>query len=319
MNDISDRPPTSTVVPIGVLGAASLVGRPLVESLTARGIPVVACSRRPPDPARPAAATVTWCLPGAADPIGRPVPRWITVCPLWSVPEHLPWLEALGVRSLVAISSTSVLTKRRSPEAGERAVAARLAEAERTLAVWGARRAAAICLLRPTMIYDGVTDGNIAAIAAFIRRRGWFPVAGPARGLRQPVHAADVAAACLAALEKAPLPQTVYAVSGLEPTPFTDLVAEVFTACGRRPRILHVPRWLAAIAAPLVDRRGRISLAGMAARMNDDLSCDHGDAARDLGFDPRPCTAATLAAGFQAATAATGPTPGADPLAEAPA
>ena len=65
-----------------------------------------------------------------------------------------------------------------------------------------------------TMIYDGVTDGNIAAIAAFIRRRGWFPVAGPARGLRQPVHAADVAAACLAALEKAPLPQTVYAVSG---------------------------------------------------------------------------------------------------------
>ena len=132
-------------------------------------------------------------------------------------------------------------------------------------------------------------------------------------------NALEALDACLAALEKAPLPQTVYEISGREPVPFCDLVAEVFAACGRRPRILHVPRWLATIAAPLVDRTGRTSLAGMAARMNDDLSCDHADAARDLGFDPRPCTAATLAGSSRPATAATRTTTGADPLAEAPA
>lgn len=310
MTAMLDRPIPSADAPVGVLGAASLVGRPLVDALRGRGIPVVACSRRPQDAARPADTGTTWCLPGAADPIGRPVPRWIAVCPLWSVPEHLPWLEASGVRSLVAISSTSVLTKHRSPDAGERAVAARLAEAERSLSAWATRRAASICLLQPTMIYDGVSDGNIAAIAAFIRRRGWFPVAGPAQGLRQPVHAADVATACVAALERSPLPQSVYTLSGREAVPFCDLVAMVFAAHGRHPRILHVPRWLVTIASPLVARAGRGSLAGMAARMNEDLSFDHGDAARDLGFDPRPFTAAVTG----------GPVPTtADPLAEAPA
>lgn len=314
MNAHLDHPRAASETPVGILGAASLVGRPLVDSLQRRGIPVVACSRRPREPAEADAAGVSWCVPGAADPIGRPVPRWIAVCPLWSVPAQLPWLESLGARSLVAISSTSVITKRRSPDARERAIAAHLAEAEEAVTAWATQAAATLCLLRPTMIYDGITDGNVASIAAFIRRRGWFPVAGPARGLRQPVHAADVAAACLAALERSPVPQTVYTLSGREPLPFCDLVAEVFAACGRRARIVHVPRWLVSVAAPLVDRTGRGTLAGMAARMNEDLSFDHDDAARDLGFDPRPFAAAAAHI-----TASTPAAPQPDPLAEAPA
>jgi nucleoside-diphosphate-sugar epimerase len=276
---------------IGVLGATSLVGRPLIDRLVARGDRVVACSRQ----TRSKAEGVTWCTPGTRDPIGEPVPRWITVCPLWTVPEHLPWLESLGIRSLVALSSTSMISKRESPDPDERAVAATLSNAEATLGTWAERSGATLCLLRPTMIYDGVNDLNVAAIATFIRRYGFFPVAGPASGLRQPVHAADVAAACVAALDHAPVPQALYTLSGPVPLPFRDVVAEVFVACGRTPRIVHVPRWAVSLLSPLARLAGRRgSMTGIAARMNEDLVFDHAAAARDLGFAPRPFASSSL-------------------------
>lgn len=295
MNASPDSAAALRPTPLGVLGASSLVGRPLLAAASARGTRVVACSRTAPTGGQADGAGPAWCRPGTPDPIGGAVPRWIAVCPVWAVAEHLPWLESLGIRSLVAISSTSLLTKRRSPDARERAVAARLEQAEAGLTGWAESRDVRLCLLRPTMIYDGVSDANVALIARFIRRRGWFPVVGPARGLRQPVHAADVAAACLAAAERLPLPRTVYTLSGREPLPFCDLVAEVFRACGREPRIVHVPRPVAAALAPLARLvGGGISLRGMAARMNEDLDFDHAAAAADLGFTPRAFAAATL-------------------------
>lgn len=288
--------PDSAGAALGVLGAASLVGGPLLGAAVARGIRVVACSRTATAGGPAHGAGPAWCRPGTPDPIGGAVPRWIAVCPVWAVAEHLPWLESLGIRSLVAVSSTSLLTKRRSPDAGERAVAARLELAEAELTRWAESHDVRLCLLRPTMIYDGVSDANVAEIARFIRRRGWFPVAGPARGLRQPVHATDVADACLAAAERLPLPRTVYTLSGRQPLPFCQLVAEVFRACGREPRIVHVPRPLAAALAPLARLAGGgMSVSGMASRMNEDLDFDHSAAAVDLGFAPRAFSATVLA------------------------
>jgi nucleoside-diphosphate-sugar epimerase len=283
---------------VGVLGSTSLVGGPLVAQLGAAGWRAIACSRA--SGARQAghpSSTAGVCRPGDARPGGEPiVATWITLCPLWAVPEWLPWLESLGIRRLVAVSSTSVLTRRRSPDAAERRVAEALAAAEEAVGGWCAARGAAMSLLRPTLIYDGVTDGTIAAIAGFARRRGWFPVAGPARGLRQPVHAADVAAACVAAIA-ADDAAGCYTISGGTALPFRDLVAEVFIACGLAPRIVHVPRPIWAAALPVARALGiaRDVSAGMAARMNDDLAFDHGPATRDLGFRPRPFTAAELA------------------------
>ena len=296
MNASPDSAGAHPATPLGILGAASLVGRPLLAAARGRGTRLVACSRAANAGGRTDGPGLVWCRPGTPDPIGGPVPRWIAVCPAWAVAEHLPWLESLGVRALVAISSTSLLTKHRSPDARERAVAERLERAEAEITRWAESRGVRLCLLRPTMIYDGVSDANVAAIARFIRRHGWFPVAGPARGLRQPVHAADVAAACLAAAERLPLPRTIYTLSGRAPLPFCDLVAEVFRAGGREPRIIHVPRPMAAALAPLGRLAGGgISLRGMAARMNEDLAFDHSAAATDLGFAPRAFSAAVLA------------------------
>ncbi len=277
---------------VGVLGGTSLVGRPLLPLLAAAGWRPLACTRAAIPPVGPAEGGWIWCHPGDPRPGGEAtVSMWLSLCPLWTLPDHLPWLESLSIRRLVALSSTSLITKRASPDPAERRLAAGLATAEETLRAWSRARGVELCLLRPTLIYDGVRDRNVAAIAAFIRRHGWFPVAGPARGQRQPVHADCVAAACVAAVGRDGL-APAYTLSGGAPLAFCDLVTAIFTACGLPPRIIHVPRPLWALLLPLVRALGIAAGAstGMAARMNEDLGFDHAAAARDLGFRPRPFT-----------------------------
>ena len=279
---------------VGVLGATSLVGEPLLPLLTAAGWRTIACTRATCLPCGPADGGVSWCHPGDARPGGETVvATWIALCPLWALPNQLAWLESLSIRRLVALSSTSLITKRESPDPEERRVARVLAATEQTLRAWSVARDVEVCLLQPTMIYDGVRDGNVAAIAAFVRRHGWFPVAGPARGRRQPVHAACVAAACVAAIGRDSL-APAYTLSGGAALPFRELVAAVFAACGLPPRIIHVPRPVWTILLPLARAFGIAEgvSRGMAARMNDDLAFDHADAAHDLGFRPRPFTLA---------------------------
>jgi nucleoside-diphosphate-sugar epimerase len=272
---------------VGVLGATSLVGWPLMQQLVAAGSGVVACSRNPPVDAR--AAGITWHRSGSALPDGIRLPGWIAVCPLWATVAAFDWLRGSGLERLVALSSTSVFSKSGSPDPAERALAGRLAAAEAELARLAAAAGTRLVILRPTMIYDGNSDGNVAAIAAWVKRWGWFPLSGAARGLRQPVHAADVAAACRAAHEH-PGPRLDYTLSGGERLPFCDLVRRACEPHGQSPRLVHLP----ALAWRLLASAGRATglaagaTSGMAARMNEDLVFDHSAATADLGFRPRP-------------------------------
>ena len=97
----------------------------------------------------------------------------------------------------MAVSSTSRITKAHSPIAEEQAVAARLAAGE--AAVIAACTAAGVgwTLLRPTLIYAEGEDRNISRLAGLIARFGVLPLAGRGEGLRQPVHAADLAHAAV--------------------------------------------------------------------------------------------------------------------------
>ncbi len=272
---------------VGVLGATSLVGPPLVARLVQTGRHVLACSRQPP--AEPSADGITWCRPGGYLPAASPVTHWIALCPPWATVDVFDWLVASGAKRLVALSSTSIATKQRSPDVTERRLAEQLAASEEALITRASRAGVILVLLRPTMIYDGCSDGNITTILAFVRRFGWFPVCGPACGLRQPVHADDVASACLAALDHR-APRATYTLSGGEVLPFHDLIERTCRAHGLKPRLIHLPRvawqFAACVGRMLGFTHG--ATTGTAARMNEDLSWDHGDASRDLGFRPRP-------------------------------
>ena len=308
------EPPTArssdTLGTAGVLGATSFVGRSVLARLRASGAlasrldhhgstpadstasPVFAFSRKAHPSAAPDAPTtldgIRWHqLPVSPGTWTASIPHWIAVCPLWAVPEHFPLLEAAGARRLVALSSTSRFTKRDSAAASERAIATRLATAEDEVLDGARARGIAATILRPTMIYDGIHDRNVARIAEFIRRLGFYPVAGAAEGLRQPVHGDDVAAACQAALVCDGLRET-YEISGGESIPYREMVRRIFAWLGRPPRLARIPLPLVRASLPLASLLpGLASLATMAARMNEDLVFDHGAAARDFGFRPR--------------------------------
>jgi uncharacterized protein YbjT (DUF2867 family) len=281
---------------VGVLGASSLVGECLLPLLTGAGRLVLAFSRNAEGQAH--GDGVTWQqLPltksiTVTEPSGgnlKVTPYWICVAPIWVLPEHFALLEAHGVRRVVVLSSTSLFTKDDSSDPQEQAVALRLAEAEAQVQAWAQSRGVGWVILRPTLIYGFGRDKNISEIARFIRRFGFFPLFGKANGLRQPVHAANVATACLGALHAACATNRAYNISGAESLPYREMVARIFAALGRRTRMLTVPMWIFGMAITLVRflPRYRQWSVAMAERMNHDLVFDHRDAIRDFGFTPR--------------------------------
>ena len=92
-----------------MLGATSFIGgRLLAREAAGR----VHAFTRGPLPGGGCMAGVTWHALEAGPPAGLVAPRVIALSPLWALPGHFSLLESLGCRRLVALSSTSVFTKR---------------------------------------------------------------------------------------------------------------------------------------------------------------------------------------------------------------
>ena len=276
---------------VGVLGASSLVGGCLLAQLAELESSAVAFSRKKQTETQ--SGTVEWRqLPtlGTKSPdITSSISQWICVAPIWLLPDYFALIEASGARRLVALSSTSRFTKVGSGDTAENAIAAKLIESEARVHAWAEDRGIEWVVLRPTLIYGLGRDKNISEMARFIRQFGFFPLLGRARGLRQPIHAEDVAAACVAALQVPDVANRSYNISGGETLAYRDMVARVFAALGRPARLVTVPLWAFRLAVAMLRYlpRYRHGSAAMAERMNRDLVFDYTDAARDLGFEPR--------------------------------
>jgi len=275
-----------------VTGATSPLADFLLPRLARAGFTVHALSRRPM-PAGAATDGVTWHragLDGATVLPAMPGLRaLIHVAPLWLLPAYVAGFAERGVDRIIAFGSTSRFTKADSAGTAERQLAARLAQAEEALAAACAARGVAWTIFRPTLTYADGRDGNIAVIARFIRRFGFFPLAGAASGRRQPVHADDLAAACLAALDVPAARNRAYNLPGGQELSYREMVEAVFRAAGRPPRFVSLPWpvWRAALAlAALWPAAPKIG-AEMVARMNTDMLFDYDDAQRDFGYAPR--------------------------------
>lgn len=273
---------------VGVLGATSLVGVSLLPLLTRSGWHVTAYARQP---VRPTGDGIVWKLlsrnyPKSAEEVTL---YWVCVAPIWVLPEHFPLLEASGARRVVALSSTSRFTKDNSTDLEEQALALRLAEAESRLQAWAESRSVEWIILRPTLIYGLGRDKNIAEITRFIRRFGFFPLFGKASGLRQPIYVQDVASACIGVLQASTATNRAYNISGAETLTYRDMLARVFGALGRHPRLLTVPLWMFCVVVAVLrgQPRYRHWSAAMAERMNTDLVFDNTEAKHDFGFTSR--------------------------------
>ena len=271
--------------PVLVLGATSLIGGYLLDRLRAAGVDPVAISRRPPT------GEACWLDADLSDPqLEDALPAVATVfslSPIWLLPAALPALKANGMTRLVAFSSTSRFTKQASDVPEERAVAASLAQAEAAVAQFCASQGVAWTILRPTLIYDEGHDGNISRLASLIRRFGVLPLSGKGEGLRQPVHAEDLAVGALAAATAPAAENRAYDVVGGENLTYCQMATRVFEGLRRRPAVLSLPPGLFSLMLKAASPFLPGATAAMGARMGVDLTFDSSDARRDFGWAPR--------------------------------
>ncbi|MCX7945656.1 MAG: hypothetical protein N2557_01595 [Hydrogenophilus sp.] len=273
---------------IGVVGARGFVGRRVVTHLRAMGWRVVAFSRNPSPIEGEQGEGVVWRRwPAEGERVADGLVGWFWLGPIWGIGEEMGRWLGRGAR-VVALSSTSVVTKAHSPSRAERALAARLRAGEERLQEMAAVSGAMATVLRATLIYGGGEDRNVALIARWIRRFGFFPVCGSAQGLRQPLHADDAAAMSVAAFFRPETAHRVLTVTGGETLPFREMVIRVFAALHRRPRIVPVPCWGLAAAAEIGRWLGGEGSAAAVRRMNEDLVFEGSEAAQVLGITPRP-------------------------------
>lgn len=271
--------------PVLVLGATSLIGGYLLDRLRAAGVDPVAISRRPPS------GEACWLDADLSDPnldeALPPVATVFSLSPIWLLPAALPALKARGMTRLVAFSSTSRFTKHDSDIPEERAVAASLAQAEADVEQFCAANGVAWTILRPTLIYDEGRDGNVSRLAGLIRRFGILPLSGPGDGLRQPVHAQDLAIGAVAAAQSAAAENRAYNLVGGETLTYHAMATRVFEGLRRRPVVFSLPPALFGLMLKAASPFLPGATAAMATRMGQDLTFDSRDAVADFGWAPR--------------------------------
>ncbi len=275
---------------IGVIGATSIVGQLLVRKLISSNLLVYAFSRNRDEGI---VDNVNWRnLNNYSLNIDNdtPIMLWICFAPIWTLPEHFPLLESYRAHRIVVLSSTSCFTKVDSSDKHEQEIVRQLVSAEKSLQQWAIENQVEWIILRPTLIYGHGSDKNITEISHFIRRFGFFPLFGKAKGLRQPVYADDVADACVKSLLTPNVLNKAYNLSGDEVITYREMVSRIFTRLGRKERFIYIPIWVFRLVLTIIRMipRYRSWTITMVERMNKNMIFDHTNAAQDFDYKPRP-------------------------------
>ncbi|CAJ60700.1 MULTISPECIES: FkbM family methyltransferase [Frankia] len=188
--------------------------------------------------------------------------------------------RAAGIRRAVFLSTTGIFTALDPPSKRVRIAA------EHTIETSGLEWT----IIRPTMIYGGSDDRNMARLLALVRRVPVLPLPGGGRRLHQPVHVDDLAATVLRALSADAAVGRGYDVAGPRALSLGQIVAAAAAAEGRRVYCVPVPARPVLAAARAYERRvGAPRLrAEQIARLAEDKAFDIGPALRDLDHRPRP-------------------------------
>jgi len=256
---------------IHLFGALTPTGEALKQQLCSAhaAFVLVAYSRR-----NPSLLPADFSDPGSFRPGGEPgAPGlWISFGPIWLLAPFLQQLalehpERLqGLRGVIACSSSSAFTKRFAANRFDRELVARLTTAEDQLIATCQHLELPCRILRPTLIYGRVgsyVDRNLSRLIGLMRRLPLLPL--PAHtGLRQPIHASQLAAVTLELVRQfttsswvPQLPQCI-ALGGDSELSYAAMLRVLQQSLpqsdpARRCRLLSVPtRLFYAAASPLL-------------------------------------------------------------------
>ena len=262
----------SPEAPLLLFGATTASGAALLEQSQGRAV-LVAGRRRPQGwPEAAFAACDLEADPTAALP---PMPAGcvlVSFAPIWQLaPFVARWLAAPGptpIAAVVACSSSSVLTKRFAANRADQELVERLRQAEASLMASAGQAAIPCQILRPTLIYGQAgshTDQNLSRLIQLMGRLPLLPL--PAHtGLRQPIHARQLAAAAMHLADHAGAEPSPLEIGGDEVLSYAAMLERLQATVRRldpghpagRCRLLPVPdRLFHLLAAPLLPASAR--------------------------------------------------------------
>lgn len=201
----------------------------------------------------------------------------------WSLP--LVKAAALnGVRRMVLVHTTGIYSKYKAAGEEYRQIDAAIGKIAKETGI-------GLTVLRPTMIYGTLEDGNIAKFISMVDRLNPMPVVNHARYLLQPVHAADLGHAYFQVLLR--LDETAgkdYILSGREPIYLADIFRIMADELGVKRRLASVPFPIAYAGAwgLYLLSLSRIDMREKVQRLCESRDFPHEDAVRDFGYDPMP-------------------------------
>lgn len=269
-----------------VFGASGAIGRFLLPRLVRTGWSVTAVSRFP----QAAQDGIDWRV-GDLERAAPAPSGFDAIASCGPLDAFARWFEQAPVgryARVVAFGSQSIDSKRESPDAGERALVARLADAEQRLFAAAQARGCACTVLRPTLVYGAGIDRSLTPLARNATRWRVFPRVPGAYGLRQPVHADDLAAACAHWLADGGTGARVYALGGGERLAFAAMLERVRLSLPVRCVSLPVPLPLVQALASAARALGIAATPAAIARLREDLVADDAPAREQFGWNPRP-------------------------------
>lgn len=237
-----------------VTGASSQLGVFLLPRLQDCGFHVLALSRTASKTAIEKGPRLYWQAPGPAlgdntapGPLQEAAARYLVSCGPLDLACALVEQHARLDR-VVAFSTSSVLSKADSKDRVESRHMNTIREQELQLKNLCGSRGIALLLLRPTMIYGCGLDRNVSLLARMGRRFGFIPMAGQAAGLRQPVHADDLADAAVRALGAEKAVDLESPACGGNTLSYRQVVKKVAASCGGKVRTPALPAWFLSVA-----------------------------------------------------------------------
>ena len=212
--------------------------------------------------------------------------RYDTVVHIAGVHRSLPLVEAAvwgGVQNLILVHTTGIYSKYKA--AGE---SYRQTEVEIEKLIEG--KDISKTILRPTMIYGNLRDGNVSIFMKMVYKLRIFPVVNHAAYELQPVWCGDLGKAYYQVLTHTNTRGKDYNLSGGRPILLIDMFKVMAEKLGVKNRYVNVPFGLAYSGAWMLClcTFGKKDYREKVQRLVEPRIFSHEEATRDFGYDPLP-------------------------------
>jgi len=270
-----------------IFGLSGQVGDALLPMLRKSACSVCALSRTQ----KKVDENIVWYKSGFEDFIPQEK-SYNVVISLGPLDAFSTWLTTSNLQfgKIVALSSTSITTKKNSPDPDERKLSQSLLASEQKIIGYAGAIGADLVILRPTLIYGAGRDQSLSRWLNMARRFKLVVLPRNAGGLRQPVHVEDVASAVFTSTNSGVAGFHVLELPGGEVLPFDQMLLRSLRVHMPAAKVFRIPGFMFRLMIKIAGVFGFLQGVGPGffARLTEDWVFDAEPVERVLGCRTRP-------------------------------